>query len=457
MTRIRDGELIGILGLARSGLAAARLALARGAKVYASDVSTSDATKAAAEKVREWGGDAEVGRHDIAKLAGCSRIVLSPGIPPTVPLLRAPELANVPIIAELEFAYGELDGPVVAVTGTNGKTTVTSLTEHCLRAAGLDAVAGGNIGIALSELVLRDPQPEVTVVEVSSFQLARTQDFAPTVGVLTNLAPDHLDWYKTVDDYYADKARMYRNATADSRWVINGEDQPAMDMVGDAPGRRFYFHVATPLEDNQDGGYVTEDGWLAIRIDGTETRVIEKDDLQIRGPHNLANSLAATLSAVLVGAEVGGVASGLRSFAPLDHRLEPVVEKNGVLWVNDSKATNIASTRVAIQSMDRPTTLLLGGRHKGEEYTKLIELMPGKIRRVIAYGEAGEQIEQALGGAVPVERVQGSFSEVLAHAAAGARPGEAVLLSPACSSYDMFKDYEDRGRQFRRIVREELS
>jgi UDP-N-acetylmuramoylalanine--D-glutamate ligase len=456
MSTITPGERIGVLGLARSGIAATRLALSRGAEVYASDFSTTPAARDAAEQAKSLGADVDLGHHDVEKLARCSRIVLSPGIPPTAPILQAPELANVPIVPELELAFHELKGPVIAVTGTNGKTTVTALTAHVLRAAGIDAEAGGNIGVALSDLVLRDPQPAVTVVEASSFQLGQTHDFTPDVGVLTNLAPDHLDWYATVDEYYADKAKMYRGSTPASRWILNGEDEAALGLIGDAPGERYFFRIMSSLESDEMGGFLSDDGWLMIRLGGGDLRVLAASELKIFGPHNVANSLAATLAAVLVGGQIAGIAEGLRTFTPMDHRLEPVAEKSGVLWVNDSKATNIASTTVAIRSMDRPTVLLLGGRHKGEEYAKLVEVMAGRVRQVVAFGEAGERIEKALAQAVPVERVDGGFSAVLARAAALARAGDAVLLSPACSSYDMFKDYEDRGRQFRRIVVEEI-
>lgn len=457
MSRIEPGERIGVLGLARSGVAAARLALSRGALVYASDFADNAATREAAERVRSAGGDAEVGKHDLSKLASCSRIVLSPGIPRSARVLRAPEIANVPIIPELEFAYTEIDGPVVAITGTNGKTTVTALTAHLLRAAGVRAEEGGNIGIALSELALRDPQPEVVVAETSSFQLGATRTFSPDIGILTNLAPDHLDWYATVEEYYADKAKLFQNATEGSRWVLNAEDEAAERLPGDAPGERYHFRVASNPAPGERGGWLSSDGWLTLRLDGEEERLVQANELKILGPHNVANSLAAAIAARLVGAPMEGVSAGLRSFNPLDHRLEPVVEREGVLWVNDSKATNVASTRVGIRSLDRPTILLLGGRHKGEAYADLIPEFEGRVRQVLAFGEAGERIFAALRDSVPVERVHGEFRNVLRRAAELARPGDAVLLSPACSSYDMFKDYEDRGRQYRKLVLEEVA
>jgi len=453
MSGIRLGERIGVLGLARSGTAAARLALARGALVYASDLSDTEGTRGAAERIRAQGGDVDLGRHDLEKLAACERIVLSPGIPPTAGVLREPALAGIPVVPELEIAYEELEGPIVAITGTNGKTTVTALLAHVLEAAGIRAEAGGNIGTPLSELVLRDPQPEVAVVEASSFQLGRVVRFSPEIGILTNLAPDHLDWYGTLEEYYADKARLFRNATARSRWVLNGEDEAVLDLIGDAPGERYLFRASSRPADGERGGFLDGD-WLTLRVGGEEERVLRADELRIFGPHNVANALAAAVAARLVGASVEGIAAGLRTFHPMEHRLEPVGEHGGVLWINDSKATNIASTRVAIRSLSRPTVLLLGGRHKGEAYASLLPDMAGRVRCVIAFGEAADRVEEALGGQVPLETVSGTFEEVLRRAAEVAEPGDAVLLSPACSSYDMFRDYEERGREFRRIATE---
>lgn len=447
------GERIGVLGLARSGLAAARLALREGATVYASDATTSPDARAAADELRALGAEAEAGGHDIARLARCDRIVLSPGIPPTAAVLREPALAAVPTVAELEFAWELLGAGVIAVTGTNGKTTVTSLISHLLTTAGIRAPAGGNIGLALSELAAREPQPDWVVVEASSFQLAGTHRFAPAIGVLTNLAPDHLDRYGSVEEYYADKARLFGNATPESRWVLNGEDACALELPGAAPGRRYRFHVASPLPAGALGGWLAEDGWLRLRLAaGTEEPLLTTSELRILGAHNTANALAAALAARLAGAEHGGVVDGLRSFAAPEHRLQPLGEQQGVLWINDSKATNLASTQVALRSVRRPTVLLLGGRHKGEPYDALLAEM-GRVRSVVAYGEAAEQIEHDLRGACDLHRVEGGFDEAVAHAARVAHPGDALLLSPACSSFDMFRDYEARGRRFAELAR----
>jgi UDP-N-acetylmuramoylalanine--D-glutamate ligase len=455
MPRSLAGETIGVLGLARSGLAATRLALSRGAAVYASDAGASDAAKEAAEQVRALGGDAEVGGHDLGKLAACGRIVLSPGIPPTAQVLKEEAIRGVPVIPEIEFAYDQLDSPVIAITGTNGKTTVTALIEHLLRADGIDAVAGGNIGTALSELAMREPQPAWAVVECSSFQLAGIDRFTPRIGILTNLAPDHLDWYSDVEDYYADKARLFTNASAGSRWILNAEDERARTLIGDAPGARLYFRAQSmPVDGYELGGWVGEGGEMMIRTEpGRTERVADAAELQILGPHNVANALAAALAARLAGASVEGIASGLRTFQAPAHRLEPVVERDGVLWINDSKATNIASTRVAVRGMTRPTVLLLGGKHKGEPYTELLGDL-GHVKTILAYGEAAPTIVADLEGKAPVERVDGCFDDVVEHARRIARPGDAVLLSPACSSFDMFKNYEERGRRFAQLARE---
>jgi UDP-N-acetylmuramoylalanine--D-glutamate ligase len=447
------GQHIGVLGLARSGLAAARLALARGAQVYASDFGDGPALREAAAQVQELGGHAETGGHDVARLATCTRIVLSPGIPPSAAVLRDPALTTVPIISEIEFAWKLLDAPTIAITGTNGKSTVTALISHVLAEAGYDAPAGGNIGTALSDVALRDRSPDVAVVEVSSFQLARCYEFAPAIGLLTNLAPDHLDWYPGVEEYYADKARLFQNATRSSRWILNGEDERARTLPGAAPGERFYFRTESPLQPDERGGYRGADGRLVLRTEmGEDEALLPASELRILGPHNVANALAAAIAARLAGADAAAIAAGLRSFGALEHRLQPVVEREGVLWINDSKATNLTSTQVALRSMNRPTILLLGGRHKGEPYSALLPDMEGRVRHVVAFGEAGERIARDLEGRVPLDRVDGSLEEVVQRAGALARPGDAVLLSPACSSYDMFRNYEERGRCFAELA-----
>lgn len=448
-----SGRRIGILGLARSGRAAALLALSAGERVFASDAGTSTAALAAAEAVEMAGGEVELGGHTAERLAECELLVVSPGVPPTAPVLSDPRLAGVPRISELEFAFCHLRSPVIAITGTNGKSTTTALAAHLLRAAGLHAVAAGNIGLALSEVALYEKAPDWVVVEASSFQLAGTESFAPRVGVVTNLAPDHLDRYASVDAYYADKARLFKNSTDESAWVLNGEDAAVLSLPGAALGRRYLFRTHSRPARGELGAFLAN-GVLAMRLESWDLPLLRADELRLLGEHNVANALAASLAAALAGAPVVAIRDGLRSFRGLEHRLEIVGEWDGVLWVNDSKATNVASTLVALRSVQRPLVLLLGGRHKGEPYTSMIAELRDRARLVIAYGEAAPLIERDLKRAVRVERIDGSFEDVVEQASILAHPGDAVLLSPACSSFDMFSSYEERGRRFKELARQ---
>jgi len=440
-----------VLGLGRSGLAAARLALKHDREVFASESADDVRARDAADAVRAAGGEAETGGHTVSEIARCDLLVVSPGIPLSAPIFQDPGVRAMPQVSELEFAYRHLNRPVVAVTGTNGKTTTTALVAHLLTAAGVDAVAAGNIGLALSDVAARDQAPAWIVVEASSFQLAGIDRFRADVGVVTNLAPDHLDRYAKVEEYYGDKRRLFKNADGDSVWVLNGDDEAVLRLAGNAPGHRMVFRTADPLDADVDGAYVRPGGMLTLRIAGREMPLLPRDALPLLGEHNRANALAAALAAFAVLETHEPLADGLRTFRAPAHRLEPICETAGVLWVNDSKATNLASTRVALRSMDRPTVLLLGGRHKGEPYTGLLPDL-GRVRAVVAYGEAAPLIESQLGEYVPVRRPGGSFEDVVSAAAKLAGEGDVLLLSPACSSFDMFRDYEERGEEFRRLA-----
>jgi UDP-N-acetylmuramoylalanine--D-glutamate ligase len=443
---------VAVLGLARSGSAAATLALARGASVYASDGADTPELQETAARLRQLGADVQLGGHDETRLAGCDVVVVSPGIPPTAPVLSSPALRAVERISEIEFAFRHLASPVIAITGTNGKTTTTALIAHLLRSAGFDAPAAGNIGAPLSEIALRETPPDWVVVEASSFQLADIRTFAPRIGVVTNLSPDHLDRYASVEAYYADKARLFQNATQRSLWVLNGDDDAVLGLAADAPGWRRLFVVERPLPVDAFGGYVDENGRLLLHLESGDAELLPSSELPLLGPHNRANALAAALTAHAGGADLESVRRGLRTFEAPAHRLQPVIERDGVLWINDSKATNIASARVALRSVERPTILLLGGRHKGEPYTGLLPDLSAHVKLVVAYGEAAPIIERELSPHVDVERVDGPFAAVIARAAQRALPGDAVLLAPACSSFDMFRDFEERGTRFTELA-----
>jgi UDP-N-acetylmuramoylalanine--D-glutamate ligase len=442
---------VAVLGLGKSGTSAAKLLLARGSRVYASDAGTSQTIQANAEILRSLGAAVDVGAHDLARIARASRVVVSPGIDPRNPPVAAAREANVPLVSEIEIALASLaNSRVIAVTGTNGKTTTTALIGHLLRGLGLDAVDAGNIGTPLSDMALRDKQPEWIALEMSSFQLHDTPSLKPDVGVLTNLTPDHLDRYSTAEEYYADKARLFANANAASKWVLNADDQLVDQMAARAAGEKFRFSTRM----RSDAWLDSATGNMILRGD----TLMPRSELGLLGDHNVANALAAGLAVSIADDRFATteslelMATGLRSFHALAHRLEIVGEVDGVQWINDSKATNVSSTMVAVTGMKRPTVLLLGGRHKGEAYTALGPAIARTVKKVIAYGEAADEVEKDIGSVVAFEKLGKDFDEVIEHARKSATAGDAVLLSPACSSFDMFKNYEERGAAFRRLA-----
>lgn len=443
---------VAVIGLGRSGRAAAQLLRARGVAVYASDRADTPSSQFDAAALRALGCAVELGGHDLQRIARAATAVVSPGVPPEAPPVTAAVAGGVPVISEIELGLRAMpDLPYVGITGTNGKTTVTAMVAHLLRAVGVDALEAGNIGTPLAEVALRPQRPAFVSLELSSFQLHDTPSVAPQVAVLTNLAPDHLDRYDSLEAYYGDKDLLFRNATPSSVRVLNGDDAEVMRRTAAVPGIVKTFSVMTA---RADAAYDAER--RVLLLEGSP--LLERDLLPLLGTHNVANALCAALAvwnAVPTERTAAGrakLAVGLQSFKAPPHRLEPVGEREGVLWVNDSKATNVGAARVAIEAMERPTVLLLGGRHKGEPYTGLLPAMRGRVKQVIAYGESEDLVVADLSGHVPVERGGSSFEAVIAQARAHARPGDAVLLAPACSSFDMFKNYEERGAAFRALA-----
>jgi UDP-N-acetylmuramoylalanine--D-glutamate ligase len=390
-------------------------------------------------------------------------------VPPDAPPLVAARTAGVEVRSEIDVALRGLAGvPYIGITGTNGKTTVTALIAHLLRAMGRETVEAGNIGMPLSEVALGEQRPQWISIELSSYQLHDSPSVAPRIAVLTNLAPDHLDRYASLEEYYGDKDLLFRNATAESVRVVNADDAEVMRRTAQVPGVARRFSLNAPGSDGSSPGAAAgapplgpADAWFDTATDCLVvggTPLLERALFPLLGAHNIANALAAALAVWHALPEeqnaVGRakLAGGLRSFTPIPHRLEPVGERDGVLWVNDSKATNIGAARVALEAMTRPTVLLLGGRHKGEPYTNLLAAMRPHVKLVLAYGESAPLVETDLKGHVPVERLGSSFEQVIARARAAAERGDVVLLAPACSSFDMFRNYEERGTLFRQLA-----
>ena len=452
----RQGEFA-VIGLARSGIAAVRLLRAAGLSVYASDTSKAEAVRSAGAMLERDGASVELGIHNVQRIAHCSVLVVSPGIPPTAPPIRAALSAGVPVVSEVEVGLRLLPAlRYIAVTGTNGKTTTTALIGHLLRALGHEAADVGNIGTPVSELALMKTPPTWAALELSSFQLHDTPGIMPDVGVITTLSPDHLDRYGSVADYYADKKRLFANAEVSSRWVTTADSADVDALVAGIPGQWHRFSVHRT---DVDGYYHRGSGMLHVFGEP----LVARDTFALAGDHNVANALAALLAVMAadplhrIPSARALLAKAIGTFGALPHRLEPVVDRYEILWLNDSKATNIDSTTVALASMSRPTIVLLGGRHKGESYTALVPELLRTAKAVLAYGEAGALItgdlEAPLHGRVSVEHcASDSFGQVMTRARALAVAGDVVLLSPACSSYDMFNNYEERGREFARLA-----
>jgi UDP-N-acetylmuramoylalanine--D-glutamate ligase len=451
MTRVASDSEVAVLGLGKSGVAAARLLLADGKPVYVSDSGSSASVEDAARQLRDIGASVDTERHDLARIARASKVVVSPGIDPSAPSIKAAREAGRPLVSEIEIALGYLAGTkIIAVTGTNGKTTTTALIGHVLRALGENAVDAGNIGAPLSDFARHDARPDWIALEMSSFQLHDTPSLAPDVGVLTNLSPDHLDRYPSEKEYYADKALLFSTASSSSRWVLNGDDARVGEMAKSVSGKSYSFSISGTGDARYD------EAARVLEMFGTP--LMPRNDLHLLGNHNVANALAAALAVSVADDRFRSddsrraIASALGSFTALGHRLEVVAEADGVQWINDSKATNVSSARVAIEGMQRPTILLMGGRHKGESYESLTEPIQRTVKKLIAYGEAAPIIEKDLGTVVPFLRLGSDFDEVMRAAREASEPGDAVLMSPACSSYDMFRNYEERGARFRQLA-----
>ena len=443
---------IAVIGLARSGRAVATLLARTGNSVYASDTSRSPALDKTARELEAEGVAVDLGAHDLERVARASLLVVSPGVPPESAVVQAAIKKGVDVVSEVEVALRLLPKlRYIAITGTNGKTTTTALVAHLLSALDLRAVAAGNIGTPLSEIALRPSPPDWVALEMSSYQLHFTPSIRPDVGVLTNVSPNHLDRYGSVEEYYGDKKLMFRNAAAGSHWVINHDDPVVKELATGVAGVITRFSTTRKADAYYER---TTDQLVALGVP-----LVQRPELKLLGDHNVANALGAALSVMLADQDhrttdsCGLLADGLRSFRALEHRIEIVDEIDGVLWVNDSKSTNVTSTLVALAGMTRPTVLLLGGKHKGEPYIALEPSLKRTVKKVIVYGEAAPLIERDLSGMVPVEQGGTNFTEVVERARRAAVPGDAVLLSPACSSFDMFENYEARGATFKKLVR----
>src|SRR5581483_708410 len=383
-------------------------------------------------------------------------IVISPGVPTRHPALERARTRGVPVIGELELASWFLKAPILAVTGTNGKSTTVTLTGLLLEEAGLRAFVGGNLGTPLSDAALLthqstgEPPYQFIVAEVSSFQLETVERFRPWVAAVLNITPDHLDRYDSLEDYVAAKGRIFMNQSSDDFALLNADDPRLAPLHGRVRGRHLTFSVAGPAQVAGDGAYLEGDR-LVVKLHAKAETICERRDLKLIGRHNLANALAAATLGRLCGCSAAQISHVLRRFPGLEHALELVRERDGVRFVNDSKGTNVDAVIKALESFSEPVILIAGGRDKGGDFTKLREPIAKHVKRLILIGEAAPLIQAALPAFTAV-RQTGSLREAVEEAARDARAGDVVLLSPACASFDMFADYQDRGRQFKKLV-----
>ncbi|HVI74401.1 MAG TPA: UDP-N-acetylmuramoyl-L-alanine--D-glutamate ligase [Anaeromyxobacteraceae bacterium] len=445
------GQRVLVVGLARSGAAAARLARARGARVTVTD---RRAATELAPALRELGDgvDLALGGHDRADFTRADLVVVSPGVPLALPEIQEARRQGVPVMAEVELAARLLpEVPIVGITGTNGKSTTTALTGELL-ARDRRVFVGGNLGTPLAELVLAGRPVDAVVLELSSFQLEGIERFRPTVAALLNITPDHLDRYRDVEEYALAKARLFANQQPDDWAIANARDPRTVALAGSSRARLATFGFGPPAPRAARAPGPGGELWLATCEGGAERYEVRSRAL--RGRHNLENAMAAALCARVLGVPGREVQAGLDAFRGLPHRLELVRERAGVEWVNDSKATNVDSTVVGLSAFPagRPhVVLILGGRGKRAPYAPLRPLFQERVKVVLTIGEDAPTVERELAGAAPIEAA-GTLAAAIERAAALTGPGDVVLLSPACASYDQFRSYEHRGETFRQLV-----
>ncbi|HEU4723879.1 MAG TPA: UDP-N-acetylmuramoyl-L-alanine--D-glutamate ligase [Candidatus Eisenbacteria bacterium] len=435
-----------VVGAARSGIAAAKLIVRHGGHARLVDRRAAGELAAAVRELEPLGVELRFGVADASALEGRDLVVASPGVPPDAPIFRDAERRGIPIVAELELGHAVAKAPIVAVTGTNGKSTTVELLGAMGRAAGRATDVLGNIGVALSERAEEVPAEGLLVVEVSSFQLEACTRFRPRVGVLLNVTPDHLDRHKTIERYAALKGRLFEQ---------QGEEDFRVQPLGDARitallrpmrSRPLWFGFADPTG---DGVWLDGDS-LRWRFGGSHGTLLRRDEVALPGPHNTENVCAAAAAAIAVGIAPSAVAKALREFKGLPHRLTLVATIDGVRYVNDSKATNVDAMRRALESYAEPIVLIAGGRDKDGDFAAIEPLVHERVHHLVTLGEAAETIERAW-PQVPTTRAA-TLEAAVATARSHATPGGVVLLSPGCASYDMFRNFEDRGARFEAAV-----
>ncbi|MGB2590301.1 MAG: UDP-N-acetylmuramoyl-L-alanine--D-glutamate ligase [Candidatus Acidiferrum sp.] len=440
------GKRVLAVGLARTGVATALFCAARGARVTATDSREESEMDEVLVKLRNAGVALELGCHQEKTFLEQDLIIPSPGVPADEPHLLAACAKGVTIWSEIELAYRFLKGRLIGITGSNGKTTTTSLVEHILKTAGMRTILAGNIGTALIGCADEMRDDTWTVDELSSFQLELIETFRPNISVFLNLTPDHLDRHHTFEAYGAAKARIFENQTGEDAAILNADDSATSPYAPSLP-RVYWFSRKQKVAQ----GVCLRGQEIVFRQNGVEEILLKLGDISLAGAHNVENVLAAAAAARLAGASATAIAKGVRSFAGVEHRLEFVAEIAGVRYYNDSKATNVDAALKALDAFPGRILIILGGKDKGSDYTILREPLREKAILALLIGAAAEKIEKQIAGSVALERAE-TLERAVEVASQVARPGDVVLLAPACASFDQFQNYEHRGRVFKELV-----
>ncbi len=439
-----------VIGAARSGMAAARLLKYAGASVFVTDNAAIDPDNR--RYLKDAGIAYEDGRHT-GRALEADYVVTSPGVPDTADILEGARKQGLAIYSEIEVASWFCQAPIVAVTGSNGKTTTTSLLGNIFAAAGKTVFVAGNIGNPFSNVVKDSGPEDVVVLEVSSFQLDHVASFRPNVSVLLNITPDHMDRYgNDMSAYAASKLRICENQTESDAFIYNMDDDVIMGGLATKDWNSGPSTYAFSLSDISAAAGFIRDNALVLRAGAKEEVLMQSHELALRGRHNAGNSLAAAIAARVMEVRSEIVRSSLSSFEGVPHRLELVREVDGLQYVNDSKATNVNAVWYALESMNQSVVLIAGGRDKGNDYEPLKKIVSQRVRVLIAMGESAEKVEVALGDFVDQCILADGMSDAVRYASLLGRPGEVVLLSPACASFDMFENFEERGDEFKRLV-----
>ncbi len=442
------GSRVVVVGASKSGVAMARFLMSRQAAVVLTDAKPAAALGPEVEALGRAGAKLELGGHDASSFAAADLLAVSPGVPLTIGPIVEAKTKGVRVAGEIELASWFLKGLLIGITGTNGKSTTTALTAHILSRAGLKATACGNIGLPLTDLIERDSPDHYYVIELSSFQLEGIDSFRPWIAALLNLAPDHQDRYETEVPYYQAKSRIFKNQGAADHAILNRDDPEVWGLAKTLRARVHPFSRTILVE----AGACLKDDRIVVRRERRDIRAIPLASIPLFGAHNIENVMTSLLIADLCGVPLPRAERALADFRGLPHRLEKVRELDGVTWYNDSKATNVAATMKSLESFPGGIVLILGGKDKGGDFTRLVPLVRERVAHLVLMGKARDVIAAQVGPIVPTTKVA-TMADAVEAARGAAPPDGVVLLAPACASFDQYTGFEERGEDFRRLVR----